>query len=401
MYRLQEINPLYEKYGHRAYMMHVLPALIAASAVQAPQAGSLRVLPRVIKVLFCHSSINSVCTHPGAVLLTSTARGESPAMHLQPGAADRHNIRTAILALFALALAAAFLTACGGGGSLAGGGDPLSVVAPKAFELELYNVDTYLDQDLPDALRKNFTDMQRDFERFGVNLSEVDQFVKVVLDCCSYRKVVLAPGPRVYVFDGSIDLGLVRDKLEEGGFESREYGDYEAWERRALAGEFRRHDDFAAAFLTEEGYLVMGDVDGIRELVHEFGRTGEKEGESAMERVLARVGDGWKGSGRLDAQTNNNMNTHCAQSFEQKERCDATAGYTSYSETPLRTELVAVYGSADDAQSGSEKIESNFEASDYYVPVEVEVVDVVVDGRFVEATIEHDVPLLRRWTTVH
>ncbi len=305
------------------------------------------------------------------------------------------------LTLLVLLLLASLSTACGRGGSLTGGGDPLSVVAPKAIELELYSVDTYLDQDLPDALRKNFTDMQEDFERFGVNLSEVDQFVKVVLDCCSYRKVVLAPGPRVYVFDGSIDLGLARDKLVEEGFESREYGDYEAWERRALAREFRRHDDFAAAFLTDEGYLVLGDVDGVREIIHELGRTDEKEWESAMERVLARVGDGWKETGRLDAQTNNNMNTHCAHSFEQKERCDATAGYTSYSETPLRTELVAVYGSADDAQSGSEKVESNFEASDYYVPVEVEVVDVVVDGRFVEATIVHDVPLLRRWTTIH
>ena len=136
------------------------------------------------------------------------------------------------LAMLILLLTVAFTTSCGGGGSLTGGGDPLSIIAPKAIELEIYSVDTYLAQDLPDELRESFIDLQQDFERFGIDFEDVDQLAIAVLSCCSYRKVVSAPGPRVYVLDGSIDLGAVRDKLEGEGFQSREYGDIEAWEKR-------------------------------------------------------------------------------------------------------------------------------------------------------------------------
>ena len=58
------------------------------------------------------------------------------------------------LAMLMLLLTVAFTTACGGGGSLTGGGDPLSIIAPKAVEIEIYSVDTYLAQDLPDELRE-------------------------------------------------------------------------------------------------------------------------------------------------------------------------------------------------------------------------------------------------------
>ena len=305
---------------------------------------------------------------------------------------------TAWVTLLTLALVASFTTACGGG-SLGGGGDPLSFIAPEALELETYSVDTYLAHDLPDELREEFTGLQQDFERFGIEFEDVDRFVVAVLDCCSYRNAGVSGGSRVYVFDGAIDLSVVRDRLEEEGFQSREYGDYEAWEKRGLAEEFRGLDNFAAAFLTEEGYLVLGAVDGIRELIHEMDRA--PEDESAMERVLARVGDGWKESGRLDAQTKNNMNTHCAHDVRYRKNCQATAYYTSYGDTPLTTEVVMVYGSAEDAQSESERIEDNFENSDTYEPIDVEVVDLTVEGEFVDATIEHDHHIKRKWTRVY
>ena len=128
----------------------------------------------------------------------------------QPSLIARNNSPTAILVLLTLALTTAFTIVCGGGGSLGEGGDPLSIVGAEAFELEIYSVDTYLAQDLPDELREDFTSLQQDFERFGIDFEGVDQFVKVVLDCCSYRKVGAANGPRAYVFDGSLDLGAVR-----------------------------------------------------------------------------------------------------------------------------------------------------------------------------------------------
>ena len=305
------------------------------------------------------------------------------------------------LAMLILLLTVAFTTACGGGGSLTGGGDPLSIIAPKAIELEIYSVDTYLAQDMPDELRESFIDLQQDFDRFGIDFEDVDQLAIAVLSCCNYSKVVSAPGPRVYVLDGSIDLGAVRDRLEGEGFQSREYGDIEAWEKRVLAQEFRGFDDLAATFLTDEGYLVMGAVDGIRELIHELDRASEDDGDSAMERVLARVGDDWKARGRLDAQTVNNYNTHCAQYDRRNETlCDATAYYTSYANTPFSTKVVSLYGSAEGAESESEKIESNFEKSEVYGTIDVEVVDLTVEGEFVEATIEHDRPLRRRWSNI-
>ena len=316
--------------------------------------------------------------------------------HIRP---FNRNTLIAFVALLTLTVGAALTSACGGGGELGEGGDPLSVVAAEAYEIDLYSVDTYLAQDLPDELREDFTSLQQDFERFGIDFEGVDQFVKVVLDCCSYRKVGAANGPRAYVFDGSLDLGAVRDRLEEEGFQSRMYGDYEAWEKQVLAEKFRSLDNFGAAFLTEEGYLVMGAVDGIREILHELDRAGEEE--SAMERVLARMGDGWEESGRLDAQTNNNVNTHCAHDVTYRKNCSATAQYTTYSDTPLKTEVVALYGSAEDAQSESERIESNFEKSDEYEPVDVEVVDLTVEGEFVDATIEHDNHLKRKWTRIY
>ena len=316
--------------------------------------------------------------------------------HIRP---FNRNTLIVCLTLLTLALTGVLATACGGGGSLGEGGDPLSIVGAEAFELELYSVDAYLAQDLPEELREDFTSMQEDFERFGIGFADVDQFVKVVLDCCSYRNVGAANGPRVYVFDGSLDLDAVRDKLEEEGFQSRMYGDYEAWEKQVLAEKFRGLDNFAAAFLTEEGYLVMGAVDGIREILHELDRASEDEG--AMERVLARMGDAWMESGRLDAQTNNNVNTHCAHDVTYRKNCAATAHYTPYSGTPLTTEVVMVYGSAEDAQSESERIESNFETSDEYEPVDIEVVDLTVDGEFVDATIEHDRHLKRKWTRIY
>ena len=222
----------------------------------------------------------------------------------------------------------------------------------------LYSVDAYLAQDLPEELREDFTSLH--FERFGIGFADVDQFVKVVLDCCSYRNVGAANGPRVYVFDGSLDLDAVRDKLEEEGFQSRMYGDYEAWEKQVLAEKFRGLDNFAAAFLTEEGYLVMGAVDGIREILHELDRASEDEG--AMERVLARMGDAWDGE-RPPRCPDQQQRQHALRS-----RCDLQEELRSDSALhPLLRHTAddggggMVYGSAEDAQSESERIESNFE----------------------------------------
>ena len=95
-----------------------------------------------------------------------------------------------------------------------------------------------------------------------------------MLSCCNYSKVVSAPGPRVYVLDGSIDLGAVRDRLEDEGFQSREYGDIEAWEKRVPRSRSSEASTSSPRrFSRKTGYLVIGAVDGIRELIHELAQS--------------------------------------------------------------------------------------------------------------------------------
>ena len=364
--------------------LHLLPATVSRTLTGRPR---LPVAMGIRWLAAPSSTLTSgVTVGHDSTLAHTTASWSVPAR--------KSRWTTTALTLLTLLLFVSITTSCGGG-SLTGGGDPLSIVAPESFELEIYSVETYLAQDLPDELREDFTAVQEDFARLGVDFETVDQFVRVILSCCSYRKVDSSPGPRVYVIDGPINLGAVRGKLEDEGFQSHEYGDIEAWEKRALAQEFRGHDNFAAAFLTEEGYVVMGAIDGVREVLFELGRAPEDDEASAMEQVIARLGTGWEATGRLDAQTRNTLNTYCAQSVQHKRRCSATAHYTDYSGSSLKTEVVALYGSEEDAQSESERLESNFEDSGEYYPVDIEVVDLKVEDGFVDATIEHDSPLRR------
>ena len=305
------------------------------------------------------------------------------------------------LALLTLALAAALTAACGGGGELGEGGDPLSIVAGDAFEIEIYDVKTYQEQDLPDELREGFDSMQEDFQRFGIDFEDVDQFVTVLVDCCAYRKVGRVGDTRLFVFDGRIDLDAIRGKLEEEGFASRMSGEYETWEKQVLNEKFRRLDQFAAAFLTEEGYVLMGDTDAVRETLYEQSRAGSDESDSAMQQVLTRVGDKWKETGRLDAQTQNTVNTYCASDVQYRMNCQATAYHTSFAETPMKTVITTLYRTGEDAQSESDNLEKNFEESDKYEPVDVEIVDLNVDGWFVDATVHHDSPLWRKWSYIY
>ena len=55
-----------------------------------------------------------------------------------------------------------------------------------------------------------------------------------------------------------------------------------------------------------------------------------------------------------------------------------------------------MYASDGQALSESEVLERNLENTDIYEPVDVEVVDVKVDGLVVEATVEHEDPLRRK-----
>ena len=238
--------------------------------------------------------------------------------HIRP---FNRNTLIVCLTLLTLAVAAAFTAACGGSGELGEGGDPLSIVAGDAFEIEIYDVKTYQEQNLPDDLRERFETTQEDFQRFGVDFEDVDRFVTVLVDCCAYRKVGRVGDTRLFVFDGRIDLDAIRDKLEEEGFASRMSGEYETWEKQVLNEQFRRLDQFAAAFLTEEGYVLMGDIDAVRETLYEQSRAGSDESDSAMQQVLTRVGDKWKQTGRLDAQTQNTVNTYCASDVRYRMNC--------------------------------------------------------------------------------
>ena len=303
------------------------------------------------------------------------------------------------LTLLALALATALITACGSSWGV--GGDPAEIVAGFAFELELYDVDVYMEQDIPDDLRDSFENTRAEFERYGIDFDDVNNLAKALVDCCAYSNVTQLQGSRVYIVDGTFEPDSVRSALEEELYESGTSNGYEIWENRALPESFMLLDRVAVGFIPDEGYLVIGGIDGVKEVLHMQGSAGSSDGGGAMQQVLSRIGDTWRETGRLDAQTYNTANTHCAPGIRYNQFCQATAYHTSYAgDATLKTVVFTIYASEQQAQSESELLERNLENPEIYEPIDVEIVDVKVDGQVVEATIEHQNPLKRKLSSL-
>ena len=297
------------------------------------------------------------------------------------------------LTLLALALAIALTTACGS--SWGEGGDPAEIVADIAHELEIYDIGAYLAQDIPDDQRARFEDVQAQFARYGIDFADVNTFAKAIVGCCAYNNTTLLQGARLYVLDGNIDLDLLRSKLEEELFESSEASGYELWESRGLREDFLLLNRVAVGIITDKGYVVMGDTDGVKETLHNLKSGGSSE-ESAIRQALDRLGDGWQDSGLVSAQTYNTANTHCAPGIRYNQFCQSTSYYTTYAGGTLKTVIVTMYASDQQALSESEVLERNLENTEIYEPIDVKITDVQVDGLVVEATVEHEAPLRRK-----
>ena len=155
-------------------------------------------------------------------------------------------------------------------------------------------------------------------------------------------------------------------------------------------------DRVAVGFMPDEGYLLIGGIDGVKEVLHMQGSAGSSDDDSAMRQVLSRIGDAWRETGRLDAQTYNRSNTHCAPGIRYSQFCQATAYHTSHVGDSMKTVVVTIYGSDGQALSESEVLERNLENTEIYEPIDVEIVDLKVDGLVVEATVEHQNPLSRK-----
>ena len=312
----------------------------------------------------------------------------------QTKAPTRNGILMSGLTLLALALAIVLTTACGS--PWGEGGDPSEIVAEFAFELELYDVDAYLEQDIPDDLRDSFENTRAEFERYGIDFDDVNNLAKALVDCCAYSNVTQLQGSRVYIVDGTFEPDSVRSALEEELYESSKSGGYEIWENRALTKSFMLLDRVAVGFIPDSGYLVIGDTDGVKEVLHMQSVAGSSDDDSAMQQVLSRIGDAWRETGRLDAQTYNRSNTHCAPGIRYNQFCQATAYHTSHVGDSMKTVIVALYASDGQALSESEVLERNLENTEIYEPIDVEIVDLKVDGLVVEATVEHQNPLRRK-----
>ena len=301
------------------------------------------------------------------------------------------------LTLLTLTLAIALATACGS--SWGEGGDPAEIVADIAHELEIYDIDAYLAQDIPDDQRTRFEGMQAEFTRYGIDLADANTFAKAIIDCCDYRNTTLLQGARLYVVDGTIDLDAVRGKLEKELYEESEAGGYEIWESRGLREDFLLLNRVAVGIIADKGYVIVGNPDGVKETLHNLNGGGSSE-ESAMRQALDRIGDGWQDSGLVSAQTYNTVNTHCAPGIRYNQFCQATAYHTSYAGDTLKTVVVAMYASDGQALSESELLERNLENPEIYEPIDVKIIDLKVDGQVVEATVEHDNPLIRKLSSL-
>ena len=130
-------------------------------------------------------------------------------------------------------------------------------------------------------------------------------------------------------------------------------------------------------------------------MLHNLKSGGSPE-DNAMRQALDRLGDSWRVSGLVSAQTYNTANTHCAPGIRYNQFCQATVYHTSYAGGTLRTAIVTLYASEEQAQSESQNLERNLENPEIYGPIDVEIVDMTVDGQFVEATVEHEAPLIRK-----
>ena len=316
----------------------------------------------------------------------------------QTNVPTRNGILMTGLTLLALALAIVLTTACGSGWGE--GGDPSEIVAEFAFELELYDVDAYLEQDIPDDLRDSFENTRAEFERYGIDFDDVNNLAKALVDCCTYSNVTQLQGSRVYIVDGTFEPDSVRSVLEEELYESSKSGGYEIWENRALTKRFMLLDRVAVGIIADKGYVVIGDIDGVKEVLHMQSGADSSDDDSAMQRVMSRIGDAWRETGRLDAQTYNTANSHCAPGIRYNQFCQATAYHTSYAGGTLTTVIVSLYASDDQAMSESQNLERNLENTAIYEPIDVEIVDLKVDGQVVEATIEHDNPLIRKLSSL-
>ena len=62
----------------------------------------------------------------------------------------------------------------------------------------------------------------------------------------------------------------------------------------------------------------------------------------------------------------------------------------------MKTVIVTMYASDQQALSESEVLERNLENTEIYEPIDVKLTDVKVDGLVVEATVEHEAPLRRK-----
>ena len=301
------------------------------------------------------------------------------------------------LTLLTLTLTIALATACGS--SWGEGGDPAEIVADIAHELEIYDISAYLAQDIPDDQRARFEGMQAEFTRYGIDLADANTFAKAIIDCCDYRNTTLLQGARLYVVDGAIDLDAIRGKLEEELYEESEAGGYEIWESRELREDFLLLNRVAVGIIADKGYVIVGNPDGVKETLHNLKSGGSSE-ESAMRQALDRLGDGWQDSGLISAQTYNTVNTHCAPGIRYNQFCQATAYHTSYVGDTLKTVIVAMYASDGQALSESDLLERNLENTDIYEPIDVKIVDLKVDGQVVEATAQHDNPLIRKLSSL-
>ena len=262
---------------------------------------------------------------------------------------------------------------------------PLDILAPESLEITVYDIQTYLRQNPPEKSLEHFNDLKQGFSNFGIDLQTLDHLVVAVLDCCSYNNQYSTQ--KIYLIDGPIDLDVLRTKMETENFEPLMDGNNEVWIEQDYAGSFQGIPFIAATYIPDKEYFAIGTSRGIKELIYELTEAPANTRKTHIEQAIDLIGNDWKASGRIDAQTKHTLHTHCAHIAVQ-DHCDATAYYTNYNADPLRTRMITTYFSPDDAQWESSRLDLNIENGPYY-PVQLRIANLNVRGAVVDATIEH------------
>ena len=242
-------------------------------------------------------------------------------------------------------------------------GGALELVPDDAHLLQLWDVESVLGGDAPDALEDSIeAAWEERLETIGVFIDDVGTVAEAGM-----------PSGGMAVVEGQIDLETVEDELDDAGYRDDEYQGYELWEGGSGFAD-------AVGVIADRGQLVIGPVDAVKTVLKSLNRDSGfllDDDDNDMRRVLERVDNGWfvvaqVGCGRSDIRG-----------------CEALGASVSRGDGDytLKMEYGFLFRNERTADSEMEDVEEYLEDR---MARSVDIDEVLLDGEFVIVTMSVD-----------